>query len=113
MKARQSFEIVVDKLGNRVQYYEGDNKEVKKILVNAGDDVEKAISKEQLTSILASNPDFFILEEVSAPKTKAKLSDEEFLALSKKFQQLELKKHNIAFDNNLKEKELLKLYRGN
>ena len=124
MKARQSFEVVVDEAGKRVGYIEGENKKVKKILVEAGKEVEKLLSQEHINDLLMSNPDFFELEYkdgkpvlpkgVEAPQrplnAPVKLTEADFMGITRKDQEVILNDLEIPFTKKDKEADLWKKY---
>ena len=66
MKAKQSFEVILDKKGNRVNapYYDGDKLEGKKLLFKEGDQVPEHISHD----LSISNPE--LLEETKEKEVK-------------------------------------------
>ena len=124
MKARQSFEVVVDENGRRVGYTEGEDKKVNKIFVEAGKDVEKLLSQEHINDLLMANPDFFELEYqegrpvlpkgVEAPKrplnAPVKLTEADFMGITRKDQENIMNDLEIPFTKKDKEIDLWKKY---
>lgn len=120
MKARQDFEIAVDKkTGARVGYYGAPDENTKLIKVKKGG----KIPDKYLLDLIQSNIDYVDVEFkdgvpqipkelLAKPVKEQKYTKPEFIALNREEQEKELKKLGIQFTPKDKEADLVKKYFG-